>query len=449
MIDSRLIEKYNVACPRYTSYPTVPYWTESPAENSWFQLLEKKIEGTEKPKMSLYIHLPFCESLCTYCGCNTRITVNHAVELPYIDALLKEWEMYKPYLEKVEIEELHLGGGTPTFFSATNLTKLLNGILSTIKKSKSFSFSFEAHPANTTFGHLYQLKELGFDRLSLGIQDFNLTVQKAINRVQTFEEVKSVVDQARSLGFKSINFDIIYGLPFQTLEAVEDTIEKVKKLMPERIAFYSYAHVPWKHKAQRRYSEEDLPDNDYKRSLYELGREKLEEAGYLVIGMDHFALSEDDLAKSYLSKKMHRNFMGYTPNRSDVLIGLGVSSISDIGLAMMQNSKVVESYKEQIIEGKLPVENGHVLNDADLVVREHVLDLMCLLETDIPDNFPINQTDIKSHLQEMINDGLVHLEDNKLLVNEKGAPFVRNAALGIDERYWSASPKKNTFSKSV
>ena len=216
MIDSSLIEKYNVACPRYTSYPTVPYWTEAPTENNWFQLLEKKIKGTEKPKMSLYIHLPFCESLCTYCGCNTRITVNHAVELPYIDGLLKEWEMYKPYLENVEIEELHLGGGTPTFFSAGNLTKLLSGILFTIKKSESFSFSFEAHPANTTFGHLYQLKELGFDRLSLGIQDFNMTVQKAINRVQTFEEVKSVVDQARSLGFKSINFDIIYGLPFQT-----------------------------------------------------------------------------------------------------------------------------------------------------------------------------------------------------------------------------------------
>jgi len=169
----------------------------------------------------------------------------------------------------------------------------------------------------------------------------------------------------------------------------------------------------------------------------------------LVIGMDHFALPEDDLAKSYLSKKMHRNFMGYTPNRSDVLIGLGVSSISDIGLAIMQNSKVVESYKEQIVEGRLPVENGHVLNEADIVVREHVLDLMCHLETDIPDDFPINQTEIKSHLQEMINDGLVHLEDNKLLVNEKGAPFVRNAALGIDERYWSSSPKKNTFSKSI
>lgn len=449
MIDSALIAKYNVACPRYTSYPTVPYWNTTPNQEQWFKLLQKKVSEQSKPKMSLYIHLPFCESLCTYCGCNTRITVNHAVEIPYLETLIKEWEMYLPYLKDVEIEELHLGGGTPTFFSAGNLKKLLSIILSGIKKSDSFSFSFEAHPANTTFGHLYQLKELGFDRLSLGIQDFDLTVQKAINRVQTFEEVKSVVDQARSLGYKSINFDIVYGLPFQTVEAVEDTIEKVKKLMPERIAFYSYAHVPWKHKAQRRYSEKDLPDNDYKRSLYEHGRERLEEAGYDVIGMDHFALPNDDLAISYKENKMHRNFMGYTPNRSDVLIGLGTSAISDIGYAMMQNDKVVESYKEKIIEGTLAIENGHVLTNSDMIVREHVLDIMCHLETELNQDFPLTDVEIKDHLKEMIEDGLVSFENGRLRVNEKGAPFVRNAALGIDERYWRTKPEKKTFSKSV
>lgn len=449
MIDPVLIAKYNVACPRYTSYPTVPYWSNVPKESQWFDLLEEKVSGLTKPKISLYIHLPFCESLCTYCGCNTRITVNHAVETPYIEVLLKEWEMYLPYLKDVEIEELHLGGGTPTFFSAGNLKNLLNTILSGIKKTESFSFSFEAHPANTTFGHLYQLRELGFDRLSLGIQDFDLTVQKAINRVQTFEEVKSVVDQARSLGYKSVNFDIIYGLPFQTVEAVEDTIDKVKKLMPERIAFYSYAHVPWKHKAQRRYSEKDLPDNEYKRSLYEHGREKLEEAGYDVIGMDHFALPSDDLAISFKENKMHRNFMGYTPNRSDVLIGLGTSAISDIGYAMMQNDKTVESYKESIINGTLAIENGHVLSDSDMIVREHVLDVMCHLKTDLREEFPLSQDEIKGHLSEMIKDGLVSIENNQLLVNERGAPFVRNAALGLDERYWHTKPGKKTFSKSV
>lgn len=449
MIDSHLIEKYNVACPRYTSYPTVPYWSTKPTEKEWFSLLEKKVNSIDKPKMSLYIHLPFCESLCTYCGCNTRITVNHAVEIPYIESVIKEWEMYQPYLKDVEIEELHLGGGTPTFFSASNLKKLIESILSNIKKSKTFSFSFEAHPANTTFGHLYVLKELGFDRLSLGIQDFDPIVQKAINREQSFQEVKSVVDQARSLGFRSINFDVIYGLPFQTIQAVDDTIDKVNMLRPERIAFYSYAHVPWKHKAQRRYSEKDLPDNEYKRSLYEHGSEKLEKAGYDVIGMDHFALPSDDLAKSYHSKKMHRNFMGYTPNRSDVLIGLGVSAISDIGLALMQNAKVVEDYKVAVANNQINIENGHVLSESDQIVREHILDIMCHLETFLTEEFPMDNGEVESHLKEMIQDDMVTLDNGRLIVNKKGAPFVRNAALGIDERYWRSNRKMNAFSKSV
>lgn len=449
MIDDSLIRKYNVPCPRYTSYPTVPYWDTTPSENEWFNLLDKKVSDLDEGKFSLYIHLPFCESLCTYCGCNTRITKNHAVETPYIDSLLAEWSKYKNYLKDVEIEEIHLGGGTPTFFKSENLKLLLSTILNDVKRSESFSFSFEAHPANTTFGHLYQLRELGFDRLSLGIQDFDLKVQKAINRVQTFEQVKKVVDEARSLGYKSVNFDIIYGLPFQTVEAVKTTIDYVKRLMPERIAFYSYAHVPWKHKAQRRYTEADLPSNEIKRSLYENGREWLEEAGYKAIGMDHFALEQDDLYQSYSQGKMHRNFMGYTPNRSDLLIGLGVSAISDIGLAMLQNKKVVEDYNQDITEGNMSIEKGHVLSEEDLVIREHVLDLMCHNSTDIPAGFPISEEVLGDRLSELLSDDLVEFNKDKILIKERGETFVRNVALCIDQRYWNNKKDTPTFSKSI
>lgn len=449
MLDVSLIRKYNVPCPRYTSYPTVPYWDDSPDEKRWFELLEKKVESLEEGKLSLYLHLPFCESLCTYCGCNTRITKNHKVELPYIDSLLKEWKMYLPYMKELEIEELHIGGGTPTFFSANNLDLLLKEILKGIKKSETFSFSFEAHPANTTFGHLYKLKELGFDRLSLGIQDFDLTVQKAINRIQTFEQVEKTVVEARSLGFKSINFDIIYGLPFQTEEAVKTTVDYVNRLMPERIAFYSYAHVPWKHKAQRRYTEADLPSNEVKRKLYEVGRMKLEEAGYKAIGMDHFALESDDLYQSFNAGKMHRNFMGYTPNRSDVLIGLGVSSISDIGLAMMQNKKLVEDYNQDILNDQLSIEKGHVLTEEDLVIREHVLDLMCHNHTRIDSNFPIDIEQLTERMQNLIEDELVELNSKEVKVTSKGETFVRNVALCIDQRYWNNVRESQTFSKSI
>ncbi len=322
-------------------------------------------------------------------------------------------------------------------------------ILKGIKKSETFSFSFEAHPANTTFGHLYKLKELGFDRLSLGIQDFDLTVQKAINRIQTFEQVEKTVVEARSLGFKSINFDIIYGLPFQTEEAVKTTVDYVNRLMPERIAFYSYAHVPWKHKAQRRYTEADLPSNEVKRKLYEVGRMKLEEAGYKAIGMDHFALESDDLYQSFNAGKMHRNFMGYTPNRSDVLIGLGVSSISDIGLAMMQNKKLVEDYNQDILNDQLSIEKGHVLTEEDLVIREHVLDLMCHNHTRIDSNFPIDIEQLTERMQNLIEDELVELNSKEVKVTSKGETFVRNVALCIDQRYWNNVRESQTFSKSI
>ncbi|MDX5347946.1 MAG: radical SAM protein, partial [Hymenobacteraceae bacterium] len=270
-----LISKYNVPVPRYTSYPTVPFWTdEKPDQVQWQQAVLKSFQISNNTEgISLYVHLPFCESLCTYCGCNKRITKNHSVEPVYLKALLKEWQLYlNMFPAKPLIREIHFGGGTPTFFSAENLQFLVKGLLENAEVHPEAAFSFEGHPNNTTAEHLQGLYEVGFRRVSFGVQDLSLEVQQAINRIQPFENVQKVTELAREIGYTSVNFDLIYGLPFQTLESIQQTFEQVIQLQPDRIAFYSYAHVPWKHKAQRGYSEADLPSDSAKYALYEAGK---------------------------------------------------------------------------------------------------------------------------------------------------------------------------------
>lgn len=271
-----LVSKYNIQAPRYTSYPTVPYWDNNLNEAKWIEHIKNAFIKYNADGISLYIHLPYCESLCTYCACNTRITVNHKVELPYIESLIKEWQLYLHQFEgKPLIKEIHLGGGTPTFFSPENLSFLLKTILDTVNIASDYDFSFEGHPSNTTKEHLQALYNLGFKRVSFGIQDFDEKVQDTINRYQTFEEVKKVMDDARELGYTSINVDLVYGLPYQTIESIKDTITKIITLKPERIAFYSYAHVPWLKPGQRKYTDKDLPLDSYKRSLYEEGKKNI------------------------------------------------------------------------------------------------------------------------------------------------------------------------------
>ena len=317
----KLISKYNVPAPRYTSYPSYPFWDQdSPDQNRWLTALRTKFPETNRETgISLYVHLPFCESLCTYCGCNTRITKNHEVEPKYLDSVLREREIYlDAFPDRPIIRELHLGGGTPTFFRPAHLEYLVDALLIKCERHSDFEFGFECHPNNTTPEHLRTLSELGFTRISIGVQDFDPKVQKAINRGQSFERVKQVTDQARELGYKSINFDLIYGLPFQTPQSIQYTFDRVSQLKPDRIAFYSYAHVPWKRPGQRGYSENDLPQGKAKRNLYEQGRDLILGGGYQEIGMDHFALPGDDLYKAWKHKTLHRNFMGYTPVRTDL-----------------------------------------------------------------------------------------------------------------------------------
>ncbi|ATA74380.1 Coproporphyrinogen-III oxidase [Capnocytophaga canis] len=450
-----LIQKYNVAGPRYTSYPTVPYWdNESFSNDKWLNSLKRSFHESNKTEgISLYIHLPFCESLCTFCGCHKRITKRHEMESPYIDAVLKEWKLYLDVLqEKPLIKEIHLGGGTPTFFKPEELKRLLEGIFEYADIAKDKEFSFEGHPNNTTETHLRVLYSLGFERVSFGVQDYSLKVQKAIHRIQPFENVKKVTEWARKIGYKSVSHDLVFGLPFQTLDDVLFTIDKTNSLHPDRIAFYSYAHVPWiKGSGQRGFDESNLPSGEEKRLLYETGKKHLIDAGYVEIGMDHFALPTDSMYKSFETNSLHRNFMGYTASKTQVMIGLGMSSISDSWYGFAQNEKDLEDYYARIQRNEIPVFRGHILNEEDLIIRQHILNLMCHFNTSWEEDkmYTSEIESIKSKLNEMVSDGLIELREKSIRVTNEGRPFVRNLCMAFDLRLQRNIPNTKIFSMTV
>ncbi|WP_405576680.1 oxygen-independent coproporphyrinogen III oxidase [Winogradskyella sp. Asnod2-B02-A] len=450
-----LINKYNVAGPRYTSYPTVPYWDlESFSLAQWKASLKRSFEESNATEgLSLYIHLPFCESLCTFCGCHKRITKRHEVESPYIKAVLKEWQLYLKLLgSQPKIKELHLGGGTPTFFSPEHLDVLISGLLKDAELAEGYEFSFEGHPNNTTEAHLQTLYNLGFRRVSYGVQDYNLNIQKAIHRIQPFENVKRATDLARKIGYTSVGHDIIFGLPFQTEADVIETINKTKTLMPDRIAFYSYAHVPWiKGNGQRGFSEDDLPTPESKRQQYETGKQRFEAAGYVEIGMDHFALKTDSLYKAMENKTLHRNFMGYTASKTQAMIGLGVSSISDSWYGFAQNVKSNEEYYKLLDQDIIPVFKGHILNTEDLVIRKHILNLMCNFETSWADEAMAFKElpEVLIKLKEFELDGLLQFETKSVTVTAKGKPFIRNICMAFDLLLQRKKPETKLFSMTI
>ncbi len=447
-----LLQKYDLPTPRYTSYPTVPYWDfGTMTEASWKETVVNTFRE-ENGELCIYIHLPFCENMCTFCACNKRITVNHAVEDPYISSVLKEWAMYRSFLPATPvIREIHLGGGTPTFFSPDNLEQLINGITRDAIVKDDHEFSIEVHPNYTTEEHIKRLASVGFNRISLGVQDFDPKVQFVINRIQSFEKTKEVVDWARKYQYTSINIDLVYGLPHQTVNSVEHTVELIKTLMPDRIAFYSYAHVPWKSKVQRRYSEADLPAAADKWAMYSRGRELLEGAGFQPIGMDHFALANDKLFTAARQGKLHRNFMGYTTTRSRLIIGLGVSSISDAWYGFAQNEKEVEAYETKIDQGILPLVHGHRLNEEDTVIRKKILELMCENETAL-DNPVLEPDFIEAAFEKLAlleADELVKVSDRTIQVTEKGMSFIRIISAAFDAYLWRNQSGANTFSKAI
>lgn len=450
MITSELLEKYDTPVPRYTSYPTVPYWCHEPSTQDWLQALSRALDAPES-RWALYLHLPFCENLCTYCGCNTVITRDHAREETYIKHIHTEWELYKkaaPALLQRALRQVHLGGGTPTFFSPENLTALLKPMLDEATLTGGvFDGAVEVDPRVTKREHLEALRALGFSRVSMGVQDFDANVQHLVNRYQPQDITTNLTREARALGYDSVNYDLIYGLPQQTPETITRTAQITAELRPDRIALYSFAKVPWIKPQQRRFKDDDLPEGADKRALYELARDVLLKNGYREIGMDHFALPNDSLYLAEQSGELHRNFNGYTDLRSEVLLGLGVSAISEAPTCFHQNEKIFKQYDRRVEAGELPTLRGHLLDAEDRAQREQILKLMTQFEVELRDQEQVE--DAREFLSELIDDGIVTLEGRLLKLTPEGRPFLRNVAVFFDYRLRRDQPETQVFSHSL
>jgi len=446
---SALLDRYDVPVPRYTSYPTVPYWSNDPTTDQWLDEL-RKVAARPEATWAVYLHVPFCESLCTFCGCNNVITRNHDREGPYVELIAAEWAKYLeavPDLGKRPLRQLHLGGGTPTFLSPSSLKKLLTPLLESVTfRSEEFDASVEVNPRVTSVHHLEALRELGFTRVSMGVQDFDPMVQHLVNRVQPFEITEELTKASRALGYTSVNYDLIYGLPKQTPESILNTARLTAGLAPDRIALYSFAKVPWIKPAQRLFKDEDLPEGPDKRLLYEIARDVFLAAGYIEIGMDHFALPNDALNESRETGGLHRNFMGYTEFRTDILLGLGVSAISETPTCFHQNEKVAPVYERRVRAGEIPTFRGHLLTELDQRLRHQIVEFMTKLRVALD---PEQLGDVQPYLAQLFTDGLVRLDGSDLVLTEAGKPFLRNATVFFDQRLRTAAPTQRIFSSSI
>lgn len=443
-----LYDKYDILGPRYTSYPAHPHWKGAPNQQEW--LAEVGEYARMGKDFDLYVHIPFCESLCTYCGCSRVITRNQDLASDYVTALLKEWEIYQKSSPGLKLKSIHLGGGTPTFLNLENLKRLLDGLLPE-KKSEMVLGAIEIDPRVTSFEQIDLLVEKGFTKFSLGIQDFDPHVQKVINRIQPIELVKKVTDYLNLKKINSVNYDLIFGLPEQTVETITNTINEVVKLKPGTIAFYSYAHVPWKIPSQKLLEKYHIPAGQEKRELYHIGKKLLEESGYMEIGLDHFALSTDPLHVSYLEGRLKRNFMGYTSIKGHATIGLGATSISNSERYYVQNEKNPKQYIESIYEEVIPFVTGHHLTEVEMAISDAIQEIMCQGKTCLTkilanlDDEEKNQ--LKNQYSQMEKDGLLTLEGSSLSVTESGKQFLRNICMVMDHHL--AEKVSNQFSKTI
>jgi oxygen-independent coproporphyrinogen III oxidase len=443
-----LIRKYDRPGPRYTSYPPVPYWNGVPQEQVWLEHIQNNYNESEG--IDLYIHIPYCEKLCYYCGCNRSITKDFDKGQEYVELLKKEWLLYAKKLnKKLKVNSLHFGGGTPTFLKPEYLKDLLAFIQPSF--TENFIGSIEVDPRTCVPEHLDILKEFGFERISMGIQDFDLTVQKAINRVQPKELVQKLVAEVRKRNFKSLNFDLIYGLPYQNVETIKNSINTVIDLSPEMIAFYSYAHLPAKLKNQKLLPEEALPTGPAKRELYNQGKALLEKLGYREIGLDHFAKDDSYLAKVHKEHKLLRNFMGYTDKKSSVMIGLGLTSISNTPNSFAQNHKDLKDYVQSLESEIIPIKNGHIQSDTDLIIEDIVQKIMCngYVQVTSANQVP-HWEEIKLELLDMEKDGLLDFDKEKNIIatTKVGQVFLRNVAMLFDNNL-RAKINNTRFSQTV
>jgi oxygen-independent coproporphyrinogen III oxidase len=448
MISSDLFAKYDVPVPRYTSYPTVPQWHAAPTTEEWIECLSRAATEPDAA-LAVYIHLPFCESQCSFCGCNNVITRDHSREGGYVDLVLRELATYverTPALRAQPFQQLHLGGGTPTFLSADELARLVDGVRASLGPlSPTFEGSVEVDPRVTTEAQLGVLRDRGFTRVSLGVQDVDPAVQHLVNRHQPVEQTARTCESARRLGYTSINLDLIYGLPGQTLDGMAALADHVRALAPERLAVYSFARVPWIKPAQRRFRDDQIPVGAEKRALYEAIRAPLLSAGYLEIGMDHFSTETDSLAVAARTGRLHRNFMGYTEVHTTTLLGLGVSAISDTPDCYHQNEKVLTTYEKRVRAGEIPTLRGHLLSDDDRRRRRAIADLMTRFAVRLdPHALPVSTDDLSG----LASDGVVHVDGTTLTVPAQGRPFLRNAAALFDA-YLTPGAGQRTYSTSA
>jgi oxygen-independent coproporphyrinogen-3 oxidase len=440
-ISEELIRRFDSLGPRYTSYPTADRFHSDFTADNYVEYLQERTQLKQKPPLSLYIHIPFCASLCYYCACNKVITKDRSKSAIYLDYLEKELDLVLRHLNGREVlSQLHLGGGTPTFLSHDEQRRLMSILKSRFDFSDDAEISIEIDPRTVTNESLALLAELGFNRTSLGVQDFDENVQKAVHRIQPFDMVKNCIEQSRAQGFGSINFDLIYGLPKQTLSSFTQTLEQVIALSPDRIALYNYAHLPTRFKPQRRIAEADLPLAEERLQIFLMSLRRLIEAGYVYIGLDHFAKPDDGLARATKDGSLHRNFQGYTTRADCDLIALGLSSIGKVGHSYVQNFRTLDEYYACLDQGLLPVEKGFDLSNDDVLRRKIIMDLMCSQGIDFDeiqksfgvvcrDYFSAELEQLKAYTQE----GLLSIDDQGVLVSEKGRFFVRAFGMAFDD----------------
>jgi oxygen-independent coproporphyrinogen III oxidase len=458
VITPELLARFDVPGPRYTSYPTADRFVEAFGEAEYVQALQQRQSGTlgKQPPLSLYVHIPFCESLCYYCACNKIITKHKERAAEYLRYLRKEVDLHTRHLGRGQaVSQLHLGGGTPTFMSDEELRQLMALLHEHFKFVPGGEYSVEVDPRTVDEQRLAVLAELGFNRLSFGVQDFDPAVQKAVHRIQPADQVFALVEASRRLGFESVNVDLIYGLPLQTPESFDRTLAQVNRLRPDRIALYAYAHLPERFKPQRRIHAEDLPAGAAKVAMLSRSLDALTDAGYIYIGMDHFALPDDALAVAKRQGRLHRNFQGYSTQADCDLIALGVSSIGRIGSTYSQNAKTMEEYGDLLDQGHLPVVRGLALTRDDLIRRSVIMALMCQGQLQYESINLAWLIDFKTlfaqeliQLDAMQEQGLVQLSESGIQVTTMGWFFVRGVAMVFD-RYVQADRNRSRFSKII
>jgi oxygen-independent coproporphyrinogen III oxidase len=451
-----LLSKYNVPGPRYTSYPTAPVWKENFTPADYDAVLRESAAAETPAPLSLYVHLPFCEKLCYFCGCTVVITgTQHALEEAYLETLEKEieWVARRTGAGR-QVVQFHLGGGTPTYFTPERLRRLGRKFRESFQFAPDAEVGVEVDPRVTSREHLLTLAKLGFNRLSMGVQDFEPRVQVAINRVQPYEDTKVLVEQARSLGFPSINMDLIFGLPFQTAGSFSDTIDKVLEIGPDRLAVYSYANVPWMKKHQS-VLQPHLPDERTKFEIFRTALERFSDAGFEYIGMDHFARPSDELARARAERTLHRNFQGYTTKAGTDLIGFGMSAIGGIGSSYVQNRRDLGPYQSGVAASGAATFRGFRLSQDDVLRRTVIQNLLChgvLVKGEIEERYGVRFdeyfADALEKLEPCAADGLLVLEKDRIRATLIGRVFLRNLAMPFDA-YLPAAPEKPVFSRTL